>query len=166
MSLELTEGLKEAKKLRQEDELESSQELLLSLLESYPDDPTVLFEVGGSYDVMGYEEEAIPYYNQAIEAGLDGPDLLECLICIGLCQQALGEVEEAVSVLESAHEQFPDDSAIKAFLSLAYYSDERYSEAFELLLGLLLATVDDEQIQTYYDTLDYYRENLDEIWEE
>jgi tetratricopeptide (TPR) repeat protein len=166
MSLDKAKTIEKAKELRQEDELETSQELLLSLLESHPDDPTVLFEVGGSYDVMGYEDEAIPFYSQAIDAGLEGPDLLECLICLGISQRAIGEVEKAVAVLESARDQFPEDSGIKAFLSLAYYSDERYSDAYQLLLKLLLSTTDDEQILAYSDTLDYYRENLDEVWED
>lgn len=68
----------QAKKLRQEDQLEESQELLLELLYDHPDDPLVLYEVGGSYDVLGEEPEAIPYYQQAIAAGLAGDDLQEC----------------------------------------------------------------------------------------
>jgi tetratricopeptide (TPR) repeat protein len=160
------ETIEKAKDLRAADELEDSQELLLSLLDSYPDDPVVLFEVGGSYDVMGYEEDAIPFYNQAIDAGLEGPELLECLICLGISQRAIGDIQEAVDVLESARDQFPEDSAIKAFLALAYYSDDRFEDAFQLLLELLLATTKDEQLLAYSDTLDYYRENLDEVWED
>ena len=49
-----------AKKLRREDELEASQELLLDLLAEHPNDPVVLYEVGGSYDVLGEEKQAIP----------------------------------------------------------------------------------------------------------
>ena len=166
MSLDIATTVEKAKELRHEDELETSQELLLSLLDEYPDDPTVLFEVGGSYDVMGYEDEAIPFYSGAIDAGLEGSELQECLICLGSSQRAIGEVEKAVTVLESAREQFPEDSGIKAFLSLAYYSDERYSDAFQLLLELLLNTTDDEQILAYSEALDYYRENLDEVWDD
>ena len=166
MNSDLIKTIEEAKELRKADELEDSQELLLSLLDSNPDEPIVLFEVGGSYDVMGYEEEAIPFYRQAIEAGLDGPDLLECLICLGISQRAIGEAEQAVEVLESARDQFPEDSAIKAFLSLAYYSDDRFEDAFQLLLELLLTTTNDKQLLEYSDTLDYFRENLDEVWED
>ena len=44
-------------------------------MEEYPNHPLVLFEVGGSYDVMDEVEMAIPYYRRAIDAGLAGRDL-------------------------------------------------------------------------------------------
>ncbi len=63
---DILERIATARILRKQDELEESQELLLALLEEYPDQPLVLFEVGGSYDVMGEEELAIPYYRKAL----------------------------------------------------------------------------------------------------
>ena len=58
----LLAAIQAARQLRRDDELESSQAQLLALMEEYPDHPLVLFEVGGSYDVMGEVEMAIPYY--------------------------------------------------------------------------------------------------------
>jgi tetratricopeptide (TPR) repeat protein len=78
----LLAAIQEARQLRREDELERSQAQLLALMEEYPDHPLVLFEVGGAYDVMGEVEMAIPYYRRAIDAGLDGADRQECLICL------------------------------------------------------------------------------------
>ena len=160
------EALLRAKELRQEDELEDSQEVLLALLEEYPDDPQVLFEVGGAYDVMGYESEAIPYYRQAVEAGLEGAELHECLICLGSSHRNVGDFSEAVEVLENTADQFPDRKSSQAFLALAYYSDEQYENAVRVLLELLLETTDDDDILAYADTLDFYKDNLDEIWDD
>lgn len=160
------ETIKQAKSLRQEDKLNESEELLLALLDEYPDDPLVLFEVGGAYDVMGLESEAIPYYERAIDEGLDGSELLECLICLGITHRAIGDFQEAVDALERAVNEFPDDNSSKSFLALAYYSNEQYSEAVQLLLDLLLTTTNDEQILSYVDTLDFYKDNLDEIWDD
>ncbi len=164
--MEIVETIEKARTLRRDDQLEESQELLLELLEEYPDDPLVLFELGGAYDVMGMENEAIPYYEQAIDQGLDGPELLECFICLGLNHRAIGEFEEAVELLENATSQYPEDNSAKTFLALAYYSNEQYTESVQLLLSLLLQTTEDEQITAYADTLDYYKDNLDEVWEE
>ncbi|MCA9922657.1 MAG: tetratricopeptide repeat protein, partial [Anaerolineales bacterium] len=94
--------IEQARKLRRDDELEESQALLLSLLEEHEDDPLVLYEVGGSYDVLGEEKEAIPYYQKAVAAGLDGSDLQECLVCLGSCQRNIGDFEEAVETLQQA----------------------------------------------------------------
>jgi tetratricopeptide (TPR) repeat protein len=158
--------LNRAKSLRKEDNLEESQELLLTLLEQHPHDPQVLFEVGGSFDVMGLEPEAIPYYEQAIQAGLEGPELQECLVCLGSSYRLTGEYQEAIDILEEAIDQFPENNSSKAFLALAYYSNNQVEEAIRLLLELLLTTTGDENILAYTGPLDYYKDNLDEMWEE
>jgi len=158
--------IKKARELRRADELEESQELLLELLEEHEDDPLVLYEVGGSYDVLGEEKEAIPYYQQAIDAGLEGSDLQECLVCLGSSQRNIGAFEKSVDTLKLAVNQFPDNNSGKTFLALAYYSDGQEDEAVRLLLDLLLQTTKDEDILAYADALDYYKDNLDEVWDE
>jgi len=160
------EKIARAKDLRQADELDESQAVLMQLLEEYPDDPLVLFEVGGSYDVMGEEREAIPYYRQAIEAGLEGDALQECLVCLGSSYRVIGEFEGAIDVLQDAVEQFPDNYSGQVFLALAYYSDGQEDMAVSTLLDVLLKTTQDENIRAYADALDYYKDSLDEVWDE
>jgi tetratricopeptide (TPR) repeat protein len=159
---DLMEAIEEARSLRRADDLEASQDLLLELLEEYPNDPLVLFEVGGAYDVMGEVEMAIPYYRQAIGAGLDGDDLQECLVCLGSSLRVVGESEEAVSILEQAVDEYPNRNSGRAFLALGYYSNGEYDKAVSLLLSLLLETTSDDDIQSYADALEYYVDNLDE----
>ncbi len=160
------ETIKKARKLRRADELEESQQLLLNLLETDADDALVLYEVGGSYDVLGEEKEAIPYYQRAIDNGLDGDDLQECLVCLGSSQRNVGDFEEAVETLEQAEETFPDKNSGRVFLALAYYSDGQDDKAVTTLLDLLLKTTKDDDILAYADALDYYKDNLDEMWDE
>lgn len=162
----IEETIARAKELRREDELDASQELLLELLAEHPNDPLVLYEVGGSFDVLGEEKEAIPYYQKAIKAGLDGTDLQECLVCLGSSHRNVGNFDEAVETLEKVVGQFPDDNSGKVFLALAYYSDGREDEAVRLLLELLLETTNDQNILNYADPLDYYKDNLDEVWDD
>lgn len=161
--MDKTAGIERARALRREDRLEESQELLFKLMNRYPDDPQVLFEVGGSFDVLGEEGDAIPYYQEAIEAGLDGEDLQECLVCLGSSLRLVGNAREAVTVLERATAEFPDHNSGRAFLALAYYSQARYEDAVRLLLGLLLDTTADEDVLAYAGTLDYYKDNLNEV---
>ncbi|MFQ5436261.1 MAG: tetratricopeptide repeat protein [Anaerolineae bacterium] len=160
------EVIAQAREMRRADELEESQELLLGLLEEHDDDPLVLYEVGGSYDVLGDEKKAIPYYQQAIDAGLEGDDLQECLVCLGSSRRVIGQFEDAIETLQEAVAQFPDNNSGKVFLALAYYSDGQEDEAVSLLLDLLLQTTKDEDILAYADALDYYKDNLDEVWDE
>jgi tetratricopeptide (TPR) repeat protein len=158
----LMAAIEDARNLRRDDDLEASQERLLELMEEYPDHPLVLFEVGGSYDVMGEEEMAIPYYRRAIAAGLEGSDLQECLVCLGSTLRVTGETDEAVTILEQAAEEFPDRNSGRVFLALAYYSNGEADRAVSTLLSILLETTTDPDIQGYADALEYYRDNLDE----
>lgn len=160
--MDLMGVIEEARALRRADELEASQEQLLALMEQHPDHPLVLFEVGGSYDVMGEEEMAIPYYRRAIAAGLEGNDLQECLVCLGSTLRVVGENEDAVAILEQAVEEFPERNSGRVFLALAHYSNGDAELALSSLLSLLLETTRDEDILAYADALDYYKDNLDE----
>ena len=109
MDIETT--IARAKELRAADDLEESLDLLEQLLSEHPDDPLVMFEVGGAYDVLGLEAEAIPHYQQAIAEGLEGEELQECLICLGSCHRNIGNFGEAVEVLESYAGEFPETRA-------------------------------------------------------
>jgi len=158
----LLAAIQEARRLRRDDDLEGSQAQLLALMEEHPDHPLVLFEVGGAYDVMGEVEMAIPYYRRAIDAGLDGPDRQECLICLGSSLRVVGEHDEAVETLEQAADEFPGNNSGRVFLALAHYSNGDPDLAVSTLLAILLETTQDKDILAYADALDYYKDNLDE----
>lgn len=160
---ELPAAIEEARALRRDDELEASQAQLLALLAEFPDHPLVLFEVGGAYDVLGEEENAIPFYRRAIAAGLEGTDLQECLICLGSTLRNTGEYDEAVAMLEQAVDEFPERNSGRVFLALAHYSNDDAGLAVSTLLSVLLDTTSDEDILNYADALEYYKENLDEV---
>jgi tetratricopeptide (TPR) repeat protein len=164
MNIEQT--IKKAKDLREQDELVASQTLLLDLLEANPNDALVLYEVGGSYDIIGEEKQAIPYYMQAIGNGLEGDDLRECLIALGSSLRYVDQATEAVETLEEAVEKFPKSQSSKVFLGMAYYSDGQYEEAVRTLLEVILDTTEDEDILAYEGALGYYKDNLDEVAEE
>jgi len=160
------ERIAQARALREEDQLEESQAVLLALMADFPEDPVVLYEVGGSYDVLGDEREAIPYYEDAIDEGLSGDDLLECLICLGSCRRVIGEFAGAVKALETAVAQFPDNKSGHVFLSLAYYANGQKEAAMRALLEVLLQTTTNEDILSYTDVFEFYKDNLEEIWDE
>ena len=158
------ETILQARELRDNDDLEASLELLLELLEENYEDALVLFEVGGAYDVLGMALEAMPYYEKAIENGLADPELEECYECLGTTHRVIGEFEDSVDVLEQAVERYPESYGTKAFLAIAYYGNGQFAEAVQVLMEALLETTADEDLQTYSDTLTYFKDNLDEVW--
>jgi tetratricopeptide (TPR) repeat protein len=164
--MNIEETIEKAKNLRDEDELSASQELLLALLKEHPDDPLVQYEVGGSYDLIGEERQAIPYYMQAISNGLAGDDLRECMIALGSSLRYTNQITASVETLEEAGEKFPDNQSSKVFLGMAYYSDGQYEAAVRTLLEVILDTTEDEDILGYEGALSYYKDNLDETDED
>ncbi|WP_298254220.1 tetratricopeptide repeat protein [uncultured Arthrobacter sp.] len=47
---------------------------LLEILQQHPEDPRVLYEVGGAYDTAGEEATAADLYERAMAAGLDASE--------------------------------------------------------------------------------------------
>ncbi len=158
------ETIQKARELRDDDQLEESLELLLPLLDKYEDDAVLLFEVGGAYDVLGMAPEAIPYYEQAIVNGLDGPELEECYVCLGTSHRVIGDFTESIEILEEAMGRFPESNTAKAFLALSYYGNKQYAKSVRSLMEIILETTVDEELQSYADSLEYFKDNLDEIW--
>lgn len=157
---DIAEQIADARALRKQDELDESQEMLLALLEDHPNHPLVLFEVGGSYDVMGEEELAIPYYRSALVEGLEGEDRQECLVCLGSSLRVIGESEEAADTLRQAVEEFPDRPSARVFLALALFDDGDETEAMASLLDVLLQTTNNPDITAYAGAIEYYRDEL------
>jgi hypothetical protein len=57
---------------RDRDDMAPTISALHAVLDRRPDDPAVLYEVGGAHDTAGEEETAAVYYQRALDAGLDG----------------------------------------------------------------------------------------------
>ncbi len=164
LTMNKDETIERARDLRDKDELDASLELLLLLKDEFHEDAMVLFEVGGAYDILGMAPDAIPYYEKAMENGLDDPELEECYVCLGTSHRVIGEFEDSVDVLEQAVENYPESYVAKVFLAIAYYGNGQFSESVQALMNALLDTTADEELQSYSDTLNFFKDNLDEVW--
>jgi len=91
--------------------------------------------------------------------------LQECLICLGSCRRVIGEFSAAVEALETAVSQFPDNKSGHVFLALAYYSNDQKEAAMRTLLDVLLQTTTNEDILGYADVFEFYKDNLEEVWD-
>ncbi|WP_157721829.1 tetratricopeptide repeat protein [Tumebacillus avium] len=68
----------------------------------YPDVAQVWNESAGMHDRMGFEEDAAPLYERALALGLEGEELVDCLICLGSTYRNLGRGGDAVRLLGQA----------------------------------------------------------------
>lgn len=141
-----------------------SNELLLQLVEKYPNNASIHYQCGWSFDVLGEETEAIPFYEKAIELGLPNNELEGAFIGLGSTYRALGEYEKSKQVFMRGIALFPNNKAIQVFYAITLYNLSEHSNATELLLDVLLETTDDKQILAYEKALKFYSNHLDEVW--
>jgi tetratricopeptide (TPR) repeat protein len=150
--------------LRQSEKHEAARAALLELHTAYPADAQVNLQCAWIHDLLGLEREAIPFYEQAIAAGLNDTDLKDALLGLGSTYRALGNYQKASATFEKARAHFPDLNQFKVFHALTLYNLKEHTAAMELLLTTLLDTSTDRNILAYERALRFYSDKLDETW--
>lgn len=151
--------------LRSDGKFIESNEILLNLVEKFPNDPIINYHCAWSFDVLGKESKAVPFYENAINLGLSGEDLEGALLGLGSTYRTLGEYEKSKEVLEKGISLFPDNRALQIFLSMTLYNLNHHKEAMSLLLSNLTETTYDKEILRYKKAIDFYHDKLDTVWE-
>ncbi|MDN7240583.1 tetratricopeptide repeat protein [Planococcus sp. N028] len=160
----MDEVLEYAIKLRESGKQEASNKLLLELAGNYPENPQVNYHCAWSFDVLGKEEKAVPYYEKAIRLGLTGKDLEGALLGLGSTYRTLGEYQKSERTFLKGIELFPINYAMKAFYSMTLYNLKEHQAAMEMLISCLVQTSTDEDILVYKRALEFYSDKLDETW--
>ncbi|KGR80095.1 tetratricopeptide repeat protein [Ureibacillus sinduriensis] len=160
MEKEMTKAIE----LRKNGNLKQSNELLLSLVKEYPNDGYINYQCAWSFDVLGEEIKAVPFYENAINLGLDGKDLEGALLGLGSTYRTLGEYEKSKSTFNKGMDLFPDNKAIQVFYSMTLYNLNEHNSAMKLLLKCLIDTTTDKEILSYKKAISFYSDKLDDIW--
>ncbi|MGG2015037.1 tetratricopeptide repeat protein [Bacillus sp. S10(2024)] len=152
--------LKKAIQLRNENKFAQSREILLSLT-NFTQNPEILYQCACTHDAMGMETEAVSYYEKAIELGLEGESLRGAYIGLGSTYRCIREYEKAIATLEEGIKLYPDDDAMKVFLSIAKYNVQSHEDAMKLLLEVVVKT---EGVKNYERAITFYKDHLNEIF--
>ena len=156
--------MKYALQLRKEGKLKESNERLLCLVKESPDNAQLNYQVAWSFDVLGLESKAVPFYEKSITLGLKGEDLEGALLGLGSTYRTLGEYQKSADTFVKGIELFPENHAMKAFYAMTLYNLGRHQEAMELLLKSLAMTSSDKHTQQYKRAIEFYADKLDEVW--
>ncbi|HMN28679.1 MAG TPA: tetratricopeptide repeat protein [Caldilineaceae bacterium] len=156
--------LETVRNLRQSGQHEEARSLLLHLLDAAPDDAVIFYETACVHDALGYEREAVPFYERALALGLDETTQRSALLGLGSTYRALGDYQAAIATLERGLALFSDGHEFATFLAVAYYNTGAYDQAVRTLLHTLLKTTDDPNIIRYQRALHFYADRLDETW--
>lgn len=151
--------------LRKDGKLKESNELLAKLVQKFPDNPIINYQYACSFDLLGEERKAVPFYEMAIHLGLPSKEMQEAILGLGSSYRALGEYEKSKSVFQKGTELFPNNRAIQTFYSMTLYNLQEHRKAMELLLKCLIDTTKDNKILSYKKAIAFYADRLDETWD-
>ena len=157
--------LEKAVALRESGNTKESNELLIKLVKEFPNNAILNYQCAWSFDLLGEEAKAVPYYEKAIQLGLPHEELEGAFIGLGSTYRALGEYEKSKNVFLNAMEAFPANRAIQTFYAMTLYNLSEHSQAMELLLNCLIETTQDSNILDYKKALHFYEDKLDQVWE-
>nr|WP_237458349.1 tetratricopeptide repeat protein [Pontibacillus yanchengensis] len=131
------------------------------MVETSPDHAETNFYCAVSHDALGMEREAIPYYENALSNDIDGELREKTYVQLGSSFRCIGDYSHAKTTLEKGVEEFPDNSAIKAFLALTLHNLNEDENALTMLLNLLSTSSSDPWITKYKTALEFYSDNLE-----
>lgn len=150
--------------LRDSGNHKESNKLLMKLVQENPDNGSINYQCAWSFDLLGEESKAVPFYENAIKLGLSSKELEGALLGLGSTYRTLGEYEKSKNTLLKGIESFPNNRAIQIFHSMTLYNLNEHSKAMELLLKCLTETTMDVEILNYKRAIDFYSNKLDETW--
>ncbi len=151
--------------LRTGGNIKESNDILIDLVQRYPHNATINYQCAWSFDLLGEEERAVLYYENAIGLGLSKDELEGAFLGLGSTYRTLGEYEKSKSILLKGMEAFPTNRAIEAFYSMTLYNLNEHSKAMEILLNCLIETTANPEILSYKKAIAFYSDKLDRIWE-
>ncbi|MEK4700055.1 tetratricopeptide repeat protein [Solibacillus sp. FSL R7-0668] len=156
--------LEKAIDLRENGNYKESNELLLELVQDFPENASINYQCAWSFDLLGKELQAVPFYEKSIQLGLSSKELEGALLGLGSTYRTLGEYEKSKNVFLKGIELFPNNRAIQTFYSMTLYNLNEHTKAMELLLNCLINTTTDDEILKYKKAIDFYSDKLDTVW--
>ncbi len=152
--------------LRKEGKLEVAIQVMGRLLEQEPNNATYQYQMAWCNDSLGNEKAAVPFYKRAIELGLPPEQLKGAYLGLGSTYRTLGQYEESRKVLSDGIQEFPDNNELKVFYAMTLYNLGEHNEAMQHLLYVITNTTNDEEVLKYKRAIDFYKERLDEVWDQ
>ncbi|RUR01538.1 tetratricopeptide repeat protein [Labedella endophytica] len=153
MSDALYEELDRIFAARNRDDMAPTIAALRPIVEQYPHDARVLYEMGGAYDTAGEESRALGLYERAIDAGLTGDLRRRCFLQYGSTLRNVGRIDDSLAIFARAREEFPGSVALGAFEALSLHAAGRADAALARLLTLLADHVDAAELERYKPAL-------------
>jgi predicted Zn-dependent protease len=134
--------------------------LLVALATESPDDAVTQVQTAWAHDSLGFEAEAMAYYERALALGLPEPELEGLVLGLGSTYRNVGRLDESVALLRRGAHDYPDNAAMRCFLALALLSSGAAADALATALDVVLETCPSPSVERYRRSLSWYRDDL------
>ncbi|MBT2531250.1 tetratricopeptide repeat protein [Arthrobacter sp. ISL-48] len=137
----------------------------LDVLSEHPDEPEVLYEVGGAYDTDGQEKTAAEYYERALAGVLEPETLRKCYLQYGSTLRNLGRIDESIAIFSVARTAYPNSVSLGVFEVLTLHAQGKRDAALASALTLLVDHVETDEVKRYETSIRanaHYLRNLEE----
>ncbi|CAM4155779.1 tetratricopeptide repeat protein [Listeria ivanovii] len=146
--------------LLQNGDYETARTKSLLELKTDPENAKLNYFAAWSHDALGKEDEAIPFYEKALQNGLPDEDRKEAYIGLGSTYRITGAPEKAAVLFQKALQEFPNNNALRTFSIMTKFSQGCGKEALEDALILLTETTEDKDIISYKKAIQFYAQDL------
>jgi tetratricopeptide (TPR) repeat protein len=143
------ELLTRAIQLRAEKRFDESKSVLNELLILAPDDASYNYHMAWLHDNLGLEEQAILYYEKALNGELSSEEKQGALLGFGSTLRCLGKFDRSVEIFNEAIANYPENASFKVFLALSQFELGHTKVAFSGVLKQLALTTGDTEIARY-----------------
>ncbi|TOQ81088.1 hypothetical protein CGG88_12020 [Vibrio parahaemolyticus] len=157
------EILDKIKNLKKRGKHEDAYKIALKYSTCHPNDAIAQLSAAYAADRLGFEKEAVKFYEKAELLGVPEAETCEFLLCFGSTLRNIGRVNDAICKLHEAAEKEPERPEIKAFLSLALHSAGHYNESLASMLEAALQASSKDAFGPYYRALLEYKRELSKL---
>lgn len=160
----MIDKLKHAVSLREGKNFIDSNKLMLELVTTYPEDAYINYQCAWSFDSLGEEAAAVPYYEKAINGNLDPLDLENAYLGLGSTYRTIGKFEKSEETFLKGISLFPNNQALQVFYAMTLYNLAEHQHAMSILLEIITKTPTDSSVLMYQEAINFYADKLDKTW--
>lgn len=144
----------QAAALRRNGDFTQAEALLQAALEQHPQSGELHYQMAWTMDVQGREQEAVSWYEDALRLRLEGEHLQGAYLGLGSTYKNVGRIQDSLETFRRAIRAFPENPALRVFLSLTLAADGRGMEACKEAMQVLLDFPDNGQVQQYRSAIE------------
>ncbi len=144
-------------------DLAGARPILIELCKENPRNASLQYRAACVHDGLGFEKEAIPFYEEALRLGLRGEELEGAYVGLGSTYRVLGQYSKSIEILLKGSEKFPNSQCFKIFEAMALHESGRHNLAVAMLLHCVADKPGDPSVGLYRRAIQQYASEYGKI---